>query len=139
MFVSTGKARKPLEREEARELRRQGVAFKRIARELEVSPSTVFNWTRDIKLSKSKPSGTSAALRGRRTPNVLLVGRRAGDDGVGQSGSVTSLTDGTALEMPTRSIWPDACSIGLKGARAANTVRLSNSDVNMVRFLHEVP
>ena len=42
---------KPQEKLEARKLRRKGESIKVIAKKLQVSPSTVSTWCKDIKLS----------------------------------------------------------------------------------------
>ena len=45
---------KPQQREVARELRRAGIPYKRIAARLNVSPSSVHAWTKDIELTKEQ-------------------------------------------------------------------------------------
>jgi uncharacterized protein YjcR len=75
MFVGTGKPRKPLEREEAQDLRRQGMPIKRIAKALGVSPSSASCWTRDIELS---PEQQLRNLRGPKGPQDPEVVQRRG-------------------------------------------------------------
>jgi transcriptional regulator with XRE-family HTH domain len=58
---------KPLEREQARALRAEGLAMKDIARRVGVSVSSVSLWTRDIKLTAEQLA--AIAERDRRSPN----------------------------------------------------------------------
>ncbi|MGH2837937.1 MAG: helix-turn-helix domain-containing protein [Thermoleophilaceae bacterium] len=51
MFVWNGRPRNEIAYRTARRRRRDGMSFKRIARELGVSPATVHQWTRDIDLT----------------------------------------------------------------------------------------
>ncbi|MGZ5347771.1 MAG: helix-turn-helix domain-containing protein, partial [Solirubrobacterales bacterium] len=57
--------RDPTLRRNARQLRKQGMPFKRIAAELGLSPSTVHLWTRDIELT---PAQIAYNLRGPKGP-----------------------------------------------------------------------
>src|SRR5688500_7654975 len=66
---------KAAEHQLARELRRAGLPYKRIASRIGVSPSSVHAWTKDIKLSEEQKT---INLRGPRGPqNPELVRRRA--------------------------------------------------------------
>src|SRR3954468_4845111 len=74
MFARTGTPRKPAERKPAREPRSDGLSIKRIAAELNVSPSSVFYWTRDIELTQDQQRHNLYGPRGPQDPE--LVARR---------------------------------------------------------------
>jgi hypothetical protein len=74
-FVESVAPRKPFEREEARKLRRQGTPTKRIAKALEVSPSSVSYWTRDIHPTTEQQAHNVRGPKGPQDPEV--VQRRA--------------------------------------------------------------
>src|SRR5689334_7378487 len=66
---------KPIHRQMAREMRRAGMPYKRIAARLNVSPSSVHGWTKDIELTDEQKL---ANLRGPRGPqNPDWIRRRA--------------------------------------------------------------
>jgi uncharacterized protein YjcR len=66
---------KPAEREHARELRRAGLPYKRIAAALGVSPSSAHAWTRDIELTAEQRAFNLRGPRGPQDPEI--VRRRA--------------------------------------------------------------
>lgn len=69
------------EREQAVEMRRQGVSYKSIAKALGVSPSSALRWTRDVVLTKKAQAvvdsmSTSTAAAARRREEFQKLGRR---------------------------------------------------------------
>jgi Helix-turn-helix domain of resolvase len=137
MFVGTGTPRKPSERHEARELREQGVPIKRIAKALDVSPSSVCYWTRDIKLSAEQ---RQCNLRGHTGPqNPELVARRAAAwRRRSQAKRLDYQQEGRAQARKRDPLHMAGCLLyWAEGSKSRNTVCFANSDVNMVRFFVE--
>ncbi len=134
MFVGSGKARKPLEREEARELRGQGWPIKRIARRLGVSPSSVSCWTRDIELTAEQQERNLRGLRGPQDPAV--VRRRAEEwRRRSQAKRLRYQEQGRARAREGDALHMAGCLLyWAEGAKSRNTVRFVNSDLAMVRF-----
>jgi transposase-like protein len=134
MFVGTGTPRKPEERARTRELRRQGMSIKRIAAKLDVSPSSVFNWTRDIELTPEQHALNLG--RGVTVENRDLVSRRA------WAWSEVSRAKRRAYQAQGRSRAKQGDPLHLagcmlywaEGAKSRNTALLANSDVEMVRL-----
>jgi hypothetical protein len=133
MFVGTGKPRKPRERARARELRIDGWSYKRIAKELRISISSAFKWTRDIQLT---PEQTAMNL-GRGTPAAReLVMKRAqawSEEArrrrrVFQEEGRRRATEADPLHM-------SGCMLyWAEGAKSRNTLCFANSDAAMVKF-----
>lgn len=125
---------KPHERELARELRRAGISYKRIAARLDVSPSSVHAWTKDIELTAEQKA---ANLRGPRGPqNPALVRRRAeawaarcrGLRAASQKEGRLAARKGDALHLA------DCMLYWAEGGKARNAIRFTNSDPHMLRF-----
>jgi hypothetical protein len=134
MFDASGKPRKPMEREEARELRRQGMPVKRIANALNVSPSSVSYWTRDIQLT---PEQKQRNLRGPRGPqNPQVVQRRA--DEWRRRNRLKRLAyqaEGRARARQGDALHMAGCLLyWAEGTKGRNTVCFVNSDLAMVRL-----
>jgi hypothetical protein len=120
-------------RSEARALRRQGTPYKRIAAQLGVSPSSVFNWTQDIELT---PEQREANLRGPTGPlNPERVARAAASWAARarerrhvcqEEGRATALGD-PLHQAGCLLYWAE-------GAKGRNAIGFSNSDPNMVRL-----
>src|SRR4051812_36751389 len=66
---------RPVERELARELRRSGLPYKRIAAKLTVSVGSAHLWTRDIELTEEQKALNLSGPRGPQNPEI--VRRRA--------------------------------------------------------------
>jgi transposase len=134
MFVGNGKPRKPLKREEARELRRQGIPIKRIAKDLGVSSSSVSYWTRDIRLT---PEQRRRNLRGPTGPqNPQAVQRRA-DEWRRRSRAkrLRYQQEGRARAREGDALHMAGCLLyWAEGTKSRNTVCFANSDIAMVRF-----
>jgi hypothetical protein len=125
---------KPHEREVARELRRAGIPYKRIAARLNVSPSSVHAWTKDIELIEEQKA---ANLRGPRGPqNPALVRRRAKAwaarcrdlDAASQKEGRQAARKGEALHLAGCMLY------WAEGGKARNAILFTNSDPHMLRF-----
>jgi transposase-like protein len=134
MFAGTGRPRKPMERMKARELRLQGMPIKRIARALDVSPSSVFYWTRDIELSAEQirrnlrgPSGPQDPARVAR--RAASWRRRSREKRLGYQ------LDGRHRARRADPLHMAGCMLyWAEGTKSRNKVSFSNSDLNMIRF-----
>lgn len=141
MFVGNGTPRKPLERAEARRLRRdEAMPIKRIAARLGVSPSSVHAWTRDIELTPEQHHQNLVGPRGPANPEAVAARaatwRRRNRERRRQF----------QLEGRDRARIGDALHMAgcmlywAEGAKNRNTASLTNSDVHMLvffrRFLH---
>jgi hypothetical protein len=130
---------KPLERDLARQLRRAGVPYKRIAVRLSVSPSSAYAWTKDIDLTEEQKT---ANLRGPRGPqNPALVRRRAEAWAARcrdlrrvcqEEGRITARRGDALHQAGCMLYWAE-------GAKGRNSIQFSNSDPHMIvlfrRFL----
>src|SRR5215210_3912254 len=127
MFVGTGTLRKPLEREEARRLRRDlGMPFKRIATNLGVSSATVHHWTRDIELSEEHRERNRRQEYAARatTWSDLSRARRA-----------SYQQQGRAKAREADALHQAGCMLyWAEGAKSRNSLTLANSDPQMLRF-----
>lgn len=116
------------EREAARELRRRGWTMADIARELEVSKSSVSLWTRDVEFTP-RPSRNRNFGSRRRQPNALQRRKheeieRLDREGLARIGTLTEqafLAAGTALYAG-------------EGTKADGRVQFANMDPQIVRF-----
>lgn len=130
MFV----ARKHLEREDARALRRRGMPVKRIASALNVSPSSVSCWTRDIELT---PAQHQRNLRGPKGPQDPEVIQRRADQWRRRSRArrLVYQEEGRARAGEGDALHLAGCLLyWAEGAKNRNTIRFVNSDIAMVRF-----
>jgi transcriptional regulator with XRE-family HTH domain len=130
---------KAKEREEARRLRREaGMSMKAIARELEVSVSSVSLWTRDIELTADQTAFLAAA-------NARLGSQRIGHEARSRNARAERLkaqTDGRRLARNGDPLHQAGCMLyWAEGSKSGNSAALSNSDPNMLcffkRFLEE--
>lgn len=72
MFVPKG-IRKPAQYVRARELRAEGMSYKRIAREVSASPSSAFHWTKDIELTPEQMHHNLYGPRGPRNSKLVAA------------------------------------------------------------------
>jgi hypothetical protein len=130
---------KPVEREQARRLRRdEGKSIKEIAKLLDVSPSSVSRWTADIVLS---PAFVVALLE----RNPAVGGHPSGARERSVARRTARLADqerGRQLARnPTRLHLAGCMLYWSEGSKDRNTVKLTNSDADLlalfVRFLRE--
>jgi hypothetical protein len=126
----------------ARELRRAGLPYKRIASRIGVSPSSVHAWTKDIELSEEQKS---LNLRGRRGPqNPELIRRRAESWAARcRAARLASQEDGRRAAREGDPLHQAGCMLyWAEGAKRRNTIHFTNSDPHMLaffrRFLTEV-
>jgi hypothetical protein len=125
--------RDPKKHAQARELRRKGRAYKRIATELGLSPATVHRWTKDIELTRAQAAAieVEAAERWRELVHQRSVvwaeqcrERRRGWQDEGRQRA--------RLQEPLHTA---GCMLyWAEGDKARNNLRLANSDVSMLVF-----
>lgn len=130
---------KPIEREQARRMRRdEGRSIREIAARLGVSPSSVSRWVSDITLAP----GFIEALRQRDpTVNGRLSGVRA-QCAARRAARLASQQDGRdRARDPTRLHLAGCMLYWAEGSKERNAVKLTNSDPDMltlfVRFLRD--
>src|SRR4051794_1234173 len=114
---------KPIERKQARALRKRGMPMKEIAGRLGVSPSSVSLWTRDIQLS---PEQTERNLR--------EAGRRRGVawQELNRSRRLTYQLEGRERARQSEPQHQAGCMLyWAEGSKERNSVVFANSDVNM--------
>jgi hypothetical protein len=134
MFVGTGSARKPQEREQARVLRRQGMPLKQIATALGVSPSSVCYWTRDITLNAEQRQRNLRGPTGPQDPE-RVTRRAAAWRQRAQARRLEYQVEGRARAQEGDPLHMAGCLLyWAEGRKSRNTLTFANSDVNMVRF-----
>ena len=125
---------KQAEREQARTLRLEGQSFRKIASALGVSVSSAHLWTRDIALTAER---TEFNLRG---PDGPLNPNRARRAAVAWSRKCAQRRAEYQEEGRQRARTSDALHLAgcmlywAEGSKMRNSVRLANSDPQMVRF-----
>jgi transposase len=122
------------ERALARELRRSGMAYKRIASRIGVSASSVHLWTKDIELTEEQKS---LNLRGPGGPqNPELVRRRAERWAARCRASRLACQEDGRRQARERDLLHQAgCMLyWAEGAKSRNTIKFSNSDPQMALF-----
>jgi hypothetical protein len=123
---------KAREREEARRLRREeGMAMKAIARELEVSVSSVSLWTRDIELTDDQVATLAAQ-------NHRFGGQAKGHRRRSENARIKRLRaqmEGRMMARRGDPLHQAGCMLyWAEGSKRRNTVQLVNSDANMLRY-----
>jgi hypothetical protein len=125
---------KPLERQNARELRAAGMPYKRIAASLGVSPSSAYAWTSDIELTDEQKA---ANLRGPRGPlNPEDVRKRADAWSARcRRRRRTSQEEGRAAARRGDLLHIAGCMLyWAEGGKRRNGIQFTNSDPRMVAF-----
>jgi hypothetical protein len=137
MFAMT----KPAEREHARELRRAGLPYKRIAAALGVSPSSAYAWTRDIELTAEQKAFNLRGPRGPQNPDLV---RRRAESWAARCRDVrrTCQEEGRRKARQGDPLHHAGCMLyWAEGAKSRHTIQFTNSDQHMVvlfrRFLTE--
>lgn len=118
----------------ARQMRRQGVPIKRIAKRLRVSPSSVLRWTEDIHLT---PEQRRRNLRGPHGPqNPERVAHRAAlNREIHRARRRAWQEHGRETARAGDPLHLAGCMLyWAEGAKARNSVRMVNSDRDMLRF-----
>ena len=118
----------------ARELRRSGMPYKRIASRIGVSASSVHAWTKDIELTKEQKSFNLRGPRGPQNPEV--VGRRAESWAARcRAARLASQEDGRRAVREGDRLHQAGCMLyWAEGAKRRNTLQFTNSDPNMLAF-----
>src|SRR5215207_6297649 len=121
---------KHAEHELARELRRAGMPYKRIASRIGVSASSVHVWTKDIEQRSFNPRGP----RGPQNPEV--VRRRAeGWAAKCRAARLASQEDGRRATREEDPLHRAGCMLyWAEGAKRRNTIQFTNSDPHMLAF-----
>jgi hypothetical protein len=125
---------KPLEQARAREFRAEGMPYRKIASALDVSVSSAYLWTHDIVLTPEQiehnlrgPTGPLNPDRVRRAAASWSRRCRLRRLGYQNEGRERARQGDLLHQAGCMLYWAE-------GAKARNTVKLSNSDANMVRF-----
>jgi len=120
------------ERQKARELRRrEGLPIKMIARQLNVAPSSVSVWVRDIALTPEQQETLrmmNPAYNRQLSGRTVLVERRRAERLAAQNEGRRLAKDGEPLHAAGCMLY------WAEGAKSRNVVRFSNSDPEMVRL-----
>ena len=128
---------KPKERSRARELRRAGLPYKRIAARLGVSVGSVYSWANDIELT---PEQKAANLRGPDGPlNQEDVRRRAKNWAARcRRRRADMQAEGRAAARRGNPLHLAGCMLyWAEGSKARNAIRFTNSDPRMVSFFRK--
>jgi hypothetical protein len=118
----------------ARELRRAGMPYKRIASRIGVSPASVHAWTKDIELTEEQKS---LNLRGPRGPqNAEWIRRRAETWAARcRAARLASQEDGRRAAREEDHLHQAGCMLfWAEGAKRRNTIQFTNSDPHMLAF-----
>ena len=128
MFVWAGDPRCRATYDAARDRRRSGTSFKRIATELGISPATVHRWTRDIELApdqRERLRADPAAVEARAATWRRKC--RARREAYQQTGRERARV-GDPLHLA-------GCMLHwAEGSKSRNTLKLANSDAALVAF-----
>ena len=125
--------RKPEKRNEARRLRREeGMAIKKIAERIGVSPASVLVWTRDIELTSQQ----LADLQGRERRNRESFGSRSETWAhVARVRRLAWQEEGRRRARLGDARHEAGCMLyWAEGGKSRNLLSLANSDANMMRF-----
>jgi len=125
--------RKPAALAKARELRKSGMSLKKIARRLDVSPSSVKAWTDDIVLT---PEQHAANLYrgGPLDPERLRAAAAARSESC-RTKRAAHQEQGRHRARADDHLHQAGCMLyWAEGSKTGNAVRLTNSDAHMVRF-----
>lgn len=137
MFVGTGTPRKPKQRAEARRLRKaEGLSLKRIAAKLDVSPSSVLYWTRDIELSPEQHR-RNLVERGPLDPEVIRQ-RTEGLRRAGRARRAKYQQEGRRKARMREPLHFAGCMLyWAEGSKEKNAVKFCNSDPHMLALFRE--
>jgi hypothetical protein len=132
---------KPRERAQARLLRRSGLPYKRIAKQLSVSPGSVYEWTKDIELTPAQRAHNLSGPSGPHNPEWVRRRTRAWVARCRRSRE-RSQEDGRDAAREGDPLHLAGCMLyWAEGAKRRNGIGFSNSDPQMLvlfrRFLSE--
>jgi hypothetical protein len=125
---------KPRERELARELRRSGLPYKRIAATLGVSVASAHLWTRDIELTAEQKAFNLRGPRGPQNPEHI---RRRVESWRAKCRQLRLVCqeEGRATARAGDPLHQAGCMLyWAEGAKGRNSIQFSNSDPHMVVF-----
>lgn len=125
------------ERAQARELRRAGVPYKRIAAQLGVSAGSVHLWTRDIQLTEAQ---RTANLRGPHGPQNPEAVRRRADAWAARCRRqrANMQAEGRAAAHSGNALHLAGCMLyWAEGGKRRNAIQFTNSDARMVAFFRK--
>jgi hypothetical protein len=130
---------KPVERELAREMRRAGLPYKRIAANLGVSVASVHLWARDIELTDEQKAFNLRGPRGPQNPEHV---RRRAESWAAKCRDLRRVCqdEGRSTAREGNALHQAGCMLyWAEGAKSRNTIQFANSDPRMValfrRFL----
>jgi hypothetical protein len=125
---------KPAEHQLARELRRAGQPYKRIALSLGVSPGSVHAWTKDIELTEAQKAFNLRGPRGPQNPDD--VRRRAASWAAKcRAARLASQEDGRQAAREGDALHHAGCMLyWAEGSKRRNAVQFTNSDPHMLAF-----
>lgn len=133
MFAPAG-IRKPIQYTEARRMRTLGFSYKVIARTLGISPSSAFNWTRDIELSAEQMWQIVHGPKGPQNPEHIAKRAEAWRS-KNQLRRATFQEQGRRRARLRDPLHMAGCMLyWAEGAKSRNCLMLANSDPHMVRF-----
>jgi hypothetical protein len=135
MFVWAGTPRDETAYKTARRLRRDhGLSFKRIARELEISPATAHQWTRDIELTEAQEKRLRRGPSGPASP-AAVAARAATWRRKCRARRETYQREGRQRARLRDVLHMAGCMLyWAEGSKSRNTVKLANSDPDLVAF-----
>jgi hypothetical protein len=125
---------KPRERRQARELRRAGLPYKRIAAQLGVSVGSVHLWTRDIQLTEAQRTANLRGPKGPQNPEHIRKRARAwaarcrGVRAESQEKGRAAAHYGDRLHLAGCMLY------WAEGSKRRNAIQFTNSDPQMVLF-----
>ena len=128
---------KTRERSQARDLRRSGLPYRAIARELQVSLNSAYRWTSDIELT---PEQREFNLRGPTGPqNPEHVRRRMATwSATCRAKRLSYQREGQKAARAGDPLHLTGCMLyWAEGARSRNQLKFTNSDLNMVRVFRD--
>lgn len=126
------------QRQKARELRNQGLAINKIAKELNVSKSSVSTWVRDIKLSQEQ-------MENLEQQNPIFNRQINGAKGRADKARIIRIQyqeDGKLKAKENNLLHQAGCMLyWAEGSKSRNQCKFTNSDINMmklfIKFLRE--
>jgi hypothetical protein len=127
--------------EAARQMRRQGIPIKRIAKRLRVSPSSVLSWTKDIILTPEQRERNQRGPHGPQNP-ARIAARVEKVRAAHRERRRSWQAEGRAAARRGDPLHLAGCMLyWAEGTKNRNSIRLANSDRDLmcffVRFLRE--
>jgi hypothetical protein len=125
---------KPEERAKARELRRNGEPYKRIAAKLGVSVNSAYRWTCDIELTEEQKRRNRTGPRGPQNPSHIARRAKAWSR-LHRDRRRACQEEGRRRARERDPLHVAGCMLyWAEGSKQRNTLTFANSDVEMMRF-----